>query len=93
MISLFLQRGHLPPAMNGWQQVAVRGQQVYAADPDQRSVAWSAHGFVYTMIADAPAQTVDEAVSALPHTGKADGFFGRMARGFRRLASWLNPFR
>jgi sigma-E factor negative regulatory protein RseB len=93
VISLFLQRGHLPPAMNGWQQVAVRGQQVYIADPDQRTVAWSAHGFVYTMIADAPAQTVDEAVSALPHTGKADGFLGRMDRGLHRLASWVNPFR
>lgn len=92
VISLFLQRGHLPPVMSGWQEVAVRGQQVYIADPDQRSVAWSARGFVYTLIADAPAQTVDDAVSALPHTGKA-GFFGRMDRGLHRLASWLNPFR
>jgi sigma-E factor negative regulatory protein RseB len=92
VISLFLQRGHLPPVMSGWQLVAVRGEQVYVADPDQRSVAWSARGFVYTMIADAPAQTVDQAVSALPHTGKA-GFFGRMDRGLHRLASWLNPFR
>lgn len=92
VISLFLQRGHLPPVMNGWQEVAVRGQLVYIANPDQRSVAWSAHGFVYTMIADAPAQTVDEVVSGLPHAGKA-GFFGRMDRGLHRLASWLNPFR
>ena len=92
VISLFLQRGHLPPVMSGWQLVAVRGQQVYVADPDQRSVAWSAHGFVYTMIADAPDQTVDQAVSALPHSRKA-GFFGRMDRGLHRLASWLNPFR
>ena len=93
VISLFLQRGHLPPAMNGWQQVAVRGQPVYTTDSDQRSVAWSAHGFVYTMIADAPAETVDEVVSALPHTGKAAGFLGRMDRGLHRLASWVNPFR
>ncbi len=93
VISLFLQRGHLPPVMSGWQEVAVRGQQVYIADPDQRSVAWSARGFVYTMIADAPAQTVDEAVSALPHTGRPGGFLGRMDRGLHRLASWLNPFR
>ena len=93
VISLFLQRGHLPPAMSGWQEVAVHGQQVYIADPDQRSVAWSARGFVYTMIADAPAQTVDQVVSALPHTGKVGGFFGRMGRGLHRLASWLNPFR
>ncbi|HTT51536.1 MAG TPA: sigma-E factor regulatory protein RseB domain-containing protein [Streptosporangiaceae bacterium] len=92
VISLFLQRGHLPSAMSGWQAVTVRGQLVYTADPDQRSVAWSARGFVYTLIADAPAQTVDEAVTALPHGGKP-GFFGRMDRGLRRLASWLNPFR
>ena len=92
VISLFLQRGQLPPVMSGWQEVAVRGQPVYIADPDQRSVAWSARGFVYTLIADAPAQTVDEVVIALPHNGKA-GFFGRMDRGLRRLASWLNPFR
>jgi sigma-E factor negative regulatory protein RseB len=92
VISLFLQRGHLPPAMSGWQLVAVHGQPVYVADPDQRSVAWSARGFVYTMIADAPAQTVDQVVSALPHTGKA-GFFGRIGRGLHRLASWFNPFR
>jgi hypothetical protein len=43
------------------------------------------------MIADAPDQTVDQAVSALPHSRKA-GFFGRMDRGLHRLASWLNPF-
>jgi sigma-E factor negative regulatory protein RseB len=92
VISLFLQRGHLPPAMTGWSEVAVNGQQVYAADPDQRSVAWSARGFVYTLIADAPDQTVDQVVIALPHSGKP-GFFGRMDRGLRRLASWLNPFR
>ena len=93
VISLFLQRGHLPPTMSGWSEVAVRGQQVYAADPDQRSVAWSARGFVYTMIADAPDQTVDQVVLALPHNGKPGGFLGRMDRGLRRLASWLNPFR
>jgi sigma-E factor negative regulatory protein RseB len=93
VISLFLQRGHLPAAMSGWSEVVVRGQQVYAADPDERSVAWSARGFVYTMIADAPDQTVDQAVLALPHNGKPGGFLGRMDRGLRRLASWLNPFR
>src|SRR5690348_4159027 len=63
VISLFLQRGHLPAELSGWSEVALRGQRVYSADPDQRSVAWSAHGFVYTLIADAPDQTVDQVVS------------------------------
>lgn len=91
VISLFLQRGHLPAELSGWSEVALRGHRVYAAEPDERSVAWSAHGFVYTLIADAPGQTVDEVVSALPHSARA-GFFQRVGRGLGRLASWLNPF-
>lgn len=92
VISLFLQRGHLPAEMSGWSQVALHGQQVYAADPDERSVAWSAHGFVYTLIADAPDQTVQDVVSALPHNARL-GFFDRLGRGLGRLATLLNPFR
>jgi sigma-E factor negative regulatory protein RseB len=92
VISLFLQRGHLPAELSGWSEVALRGQRVYSADPDQRSVAWSAHGFVYTLIADAPDQTVDQVVSALPHSARG-GFFERVGRGLGRLTSWLNPFR
>jgi sigma-E factor negative regulatory protein RseB len=91
VISLFLQRGHLPANLSGWSEVAMRGQRVYSADSDQRSVAWSAHGFVYTLIADAPDQTVYQVVSALPHSARA-GFFDRVGRGLSRLASWLNPF-
>jgi sigma-E factor negative regulatory protein RseB len=72
--------------------VAVRGDRVYAAGPDQRSVAWSARGFVYTLIADAPDQTLDQAVGVLPHNSRP-GFLGRMGRGLHRLISWLNPFR
>jgi len=92
VISLFVQRGHLPAQLSGWSQVAVRGDRVYAAGPDQRSVAWSARGFVYTLIADAPDQTLDQVVGVLPHNGRP-GFLGRMGRGLRRLISWLNPFR
>ncbi len=92
VISLFVQRGHLPAQLSGWSQVALRGDRVYAAGRDQRSVAWSARGFVYTLIADAPDQTLDQAVGALPHNG-GPGFFGRMGRGLGRLVSWLDPFR
>jgi sigma-E factor negative regulatory protein RseB len=92
VISLFLQRGHLPAELSGWYQVALRGQQVYAAGPGERSVAWSAHGFVYTLIADAPGQTVQDVVSALSHNARL-GFFDRLGRGLGRLAALLNPFR
>ena len=92
VISLFVQRGHLPAQLNGWSQVAVRGVRVYEAAPDQRSVAWSARGFVYTLIADAPDQTLDQVVGVLPHSART-GFLGRMGRGLGRVISWLNPFR
>ena len=92
MVSVFVQRGHLPAELSGWSEVALRGQRVYAATPDDRSVAWSAGGFVYTVIADAPGQTVDQVVAALPHVAKP-GLVGRLIRGLRRVASWMDPFR
>jgi sigma-E factor negative regulatory protein RseB len=92
VISLFVQRGHLPAELNGWSEVALRGNRVYASGRDQRSVAWAARGFVYTLIVDAPDQTLDQVVSVLPHNG-GPGFFGRMGRGLGRVVSWLDPFR
>jgi negative regulator of sigma E activity len=92
VVSLVVQRGHRPAALSGWSEVARHGQHVYAADPDDRSVAWSASGFVYTVIADAPEQTVDQVVAALPHDARP-GLIARLIRGLRRLSSWADPFR
>jgi len=92
VVSLFLQRGKLDGALPGWREVALRGRPVYSAGPDLRSLAWSAHGFVYTVIAEAPSATVDQVIDALPHDA-GPGFWGRIARGLRRLASMANPFR
>jgi sigma-E factor negative regulatory protein RseB len=92
LISLFVQRGHLPAELSGWSEVALRGDRVYASGRDQRSVAWSARGFVYTLIADAPDQTLDQVVGVLPHNG-GPGFFVRMGHGLSRLVSWCDPFR
>lgn len=91
VISVFLQRGQLPRAMPGWHRVTVHGEGVFSDDPDNRSLAWSSHGFVFTVIADAPPATVSQVVAELPHDGQI-GFWKRMDRGFRRLASWANPF-
>jgi hypothetical protein len=44
-------------------------------------------------MADAPAATLDKAVGTLPYTAPPPGFWGRLSRGFGRLASWVNPFR
>ena len=92
VISVFEQRGHLPASLAGWQKISVAGQAVFVAEPDQRSLTWSGRGMVYTVVADAPAQTVDAVVGALPHD-RPPGFWKRMSRGLVRLASWVNPFR
>ena len=91
VVSVFEQRGDLAAKLAGWQKTTVDGQVIYAAEPDQRSLTWSSHGIVYTVMADAPAETVDAVVGALPHD-TPPGFWKRMSRGFVRLASWANPF-
>jgi sigma-E factor negative regulatory protein RseB len=91
VVSLFEQRGHLAAKLAGWQKITEGGHVIYAAGPDQRSLTWSSRGMVYTVMADAPAQTVTEVVRALPHD-TPPGFWKRMSRGFSRLASWVNPF-
>ena len=93
MISLFVQRGQLPAHLAGWKRIGIAGHDdVYAIDPDGQTIAWSGDGYVFTLLADAPAATVDQAIAALPRGGQP-GFWGRLGRGFRRLATMANPFR
>jgi sigma-E factor negative regulatory protein RseB len=87
-VSLFVQRGSLAPDMTGWRQESMDGRQAYVSG---HSVTWSGSGFVYTMIADAPPQTVTQVVGALPDAGRP-GVLDRLGRGFARLASVINPF-
>ena len=91
VISVFEQRGQLPASLAGWRKTTVAGHPIFVAEPDQRSLTWSGRGMVYTVVADAPTQTVDAVVGALPHD-KPPGFWNRMTRGMVRLASWVNPF-
>jgi sigma-E factor negative regulatory protein RseB len=90
LVSVFLQRGHLRSRLAGWSRMALGGRPVYADDPGGQTFVWSAHGFVYTLVAAAPPQTVAQVVAALPHDG-SPGLRARMAQGARRLLSWLSP--
>lgn len=90
LVSVFVERGHLPSGLRGWSRVALRGRRVYADPPDFHSVAWSARGFVYTVVAAAPQQTLSRVVAALPHDA-SPGFLARIGHGLRELLSWLTP--
>ena len=90
LVSVFLQRGHLQPRLTGWSRVAIGGSPVYANDSEGQTFAWSAHGFVYTLVATAPPQTVSRIIAALPHDG-SPGLLARLRQGLHRLLSWLSP--
>jgi sigma-E factor negative regulatory protein RseB len=92
VISVFEQPGNLATELDGWQKTTVNGHEVFVAEPDQRSMTWSSRGMVYTVMVDAPADTVNAVVGVLPHDTPT-GFWKRMSRGIVRLASWANPFR
>jgi sigma-E factor negative regulatory protein RseB len=90
VVSIFVQRGYVSARLSGWSRVALEGHQVYADDPDHLCFAWSARGFVYTLIAAAPRQTVSQVVAALPHDD-GGGLLSRMKQGLHQLLSWLSP--
>lgn len=92
VVSVFVQRGDLAPRLSGWDKISLDGRDVYAGQPDRRSLTWSGRGYVFTVMADAPQATLDRAVDTLPYSSPP-GFWQRLSRGFGRLASWVNPFR
>jgi hypothetical protein len=95
VVSVFIQRGQLSGTLPGWDLSRIDGLPVYATqsdDVDEQGLAWSAGGFVYTVIADAPQDSVDQIIVELPHERPA-GFWQRVLRGFKRMASWFDPFR
>ena len=92
MVSLFEQRGNLAAKLAGWQKITVARNVIYAAQPDERSLTWSSRGMVYTVMADAPAQTVDDVIGVLPHD-TPPGFWKRMSRGFGAASVVGEPVR
>ncbi len=93
VVSLFIQRGELSGTLPGWHLARVHGLPVYATEPgdlDEHGVAWSADGFVYTVIADAPPESVTQVITQLPHD-RDTGFWDRVLRGIKRMGSWFDP--
>lgn len=92
--SLFVQRGRLgtrPLAGFAVEQVGRRPVWVRAGAPER--AVWSGDGRVWTLVSDAPAETVRAAVTGLPRDPAArEGVLVRLRRGFARLAALLNPF-
>jgi sigma-E factor negative regulatory protein RseB len=90
LVSVFLQRGHLQSRSAGWWRMTLGGSPVYADDSEGQTFVWPAQGFVYTLVAAAPPQTVAQVVAALPHDG-SPGLLSRLGHGLHRLLSSLIP--
>ena len=90
LVSVFLQRGHLEYRPPGWWRMTLGDRPVYADDSNGQTFVWPAQGFVYTLVAAAPPQTVAQVVAALPRGG-SPGPLARIGHGLRRLVSWMIP--
>jgi sigma-E factor negative regulatory protein RseB len=92
-VSVFEQHGHLDPTrLAGFRAVDTPSGRVYVGAGLPQRFVWSARGTVFTLLADAPGEVVEEALAALPHEAGDNGAVPRIQRGMSRVASWFNPF-
>ena len=93
-LSLFAQRGRLGATrMAGFTRKKLGAGAVWVRSSSPERVVWGGGGRVFTLLSDAPAETVRAAVTVLPHEkAPRTGLLARLGRGLARLGSWLNPF-
>ncbi|WP_152522933.1 sigma-E factor regulatory protein RseB domain-containing protein [Nocardiopsis potens] len=92
VISVFVERGRLGPGSGGTGQgmraVEGGGGTVYMGGAGQQRRMWESEEYVYTMLADAPADAVAAAAASLPGPDEV-GFWDRVDRGFARFGDWF----
>jgi sigma-E factor negative regulatory protein RseB len=93
VVSVFQQWGSLDQeGLRGYSRVATPDGPVWVREGAPTRVVWSAEGTVYTVLANAPDEVVDDVVAAWPHEAPDNGVWARIGRGLARVASWFNPF-
>lgn len=92
--SLFSQTGRLgTEPVDGFVAEEVGERPVWVRHELPERVVWSGGGHVWTLVSDASADVVHDAVAALPRDrAPSDGVLSRLGRGISRLGSILNPF-
>lgn len=92
-VSLFAQHGRLDTdGLTGYARQVVDGSTVYVDQGLPVRAVWAGGDTVYTLVADAPMDTVRDVVAELPHTERDRGGLVRLGHGLARVGSWLNPF-
>ena len=93
-LSLFVQKGEMGHDPEGIAH-RVGGGTVWVTGVTPERVVWSGDGHTWTLVSDAPVDTVSQALLVLPHASAAppsDGVAHRVWRGMSRVGGWLNPF-
>ncbi|MGH8777109.1 MAG: sigma-E factor regulatory protein RseB domain-containing protein [Jiangellaceae bacterium] len=93
-VSVFEQPGRLDPTrLHGFAAREVDGGVIYSSSGPPAQFTWSVGDWVVTVVADAPADTLDAVLAAMPpEEPQSRGLLARVGKGAERLASWLNPF-
>jgi sigma-E factor negative regulatory protein RseB len=97
-VSMFEQAGTLDPdRLDGYAMREVAGGAVYSVPGPPARFTWSTGKHVITVVSEAPQEVVEALVRAVPpeelsRPAADDGVLARIARGARRVGSWLNPF-
>ncbi|WP_018658204.1 hypothetical protein [Actinomadura flavalba] len=90
-VSVFVQRGELDAReLAGWRRSGGDGRPVFRRDGLHRWAVTGGGGYVVTVVTEAPESTAAGVAALLPPRGEA--LPARLARGARRLGSWVNPF-
>jgi sigma-E factor negative regulatory protein RseB len=92
-VSLFQQKGRLDgDGVEGWREEKVAGHDVHVQGAFPQRVVWAGDGYVFTVVAECQAQTLDDLVGALPHGNPGPSVTTRLGNGVARVGSWFNPF-
>ncbi|MGB9377956.1 MAG: sigma-E factor regulatory protein RseB domain-containing protein, partial [Mycobacteriales bacterium] len=92
-VSVFSQRGRLnAKSVAGWQRKPMGGTEVWTVPGLTQRVVWAEHGWVRTVVADAPDPVVSATVAVFT-PAVHDSLTDRVRRGLRRMGSWVNPTR
>ncbi len=95
-VSVFEQPGYLDPdTLKGFDRNKHGDGIVYTSPGPPSQFVWAtADGRVITVVADGSIETVDSVLEEYPpsESSAPSGVFHRIARGAKKLVSWLNPF-
>jgi len=90
-LNLFEQNGRLDTdGLAGFTSTRISGSPVWVRTGDPMLITWDDDGTVYTIVTDADAARIAEAITELPTSTYDDGVAERVGEGLNRMTTWVN---